>query len=219
MPMRFLKNGCPDHCRFERVHRLVQGSVENRHDYHQTASADSPCDNRWYDFPGIRLYGYHLATRLTDGGETAVLLGEKLLFAGIVASLAMAFLVFMMLRLSTNLERRLDRLIDQGKTRDIVPGRDFVGMGPLGDKLTALFNLLSKLNEQKTRKISAMQALAVFLVRKMDVLAIVTDIKGMVLYVSDDLLDERELKRQDVINTSVTDRLSMVWTYHIWRSS
>jgi hypothetical protein len=156
-------------------------------------------------FLAFGLYGYYLASRLTDGGEAVVLVGEKLLFAGITASLGTAFAIFMILFLATDLERRMDRLIDQGKTRDIVPGRDFVGLGPLGNKLTALFNLLGKLNEQKTRKISAMQALAAFLVRNMDVHALVTDIKGIIHYVSDDLLDEWELKRQDNINISVTE--------------
>jgi hypothetical protein len=147
-------------------------------------------------------HGYNLVTSLGDSGIETRLAAEEILFASIAAILIVVILAVILLRRAASLDKRLDRLIEQGRNSEIVPGRDFSTMGPLGDKLRDLFNLLSQSNYQKTRKISAMQALVIFLIRNQDQAIVICDSAGIVRYVSDVFLEKRQLTRVDVLDFS-----------------
>lgn len=145
-------------------------------------------------------HGYYLLTSLGDSGIETRLAAEEILFASIAAILFVVFLAVILLRRAASLDKRLDRLIEQGRNSEIVPGRDFSAMGPLGDKLKDLFNLLSQSNYEKTRKISAMQALVIFLIRNQDQAIAICDSAGILRYVSDIFLEKRQLTRVDVLD-------------------
>jgi PAS domain-containing protein len=152
-------------------------------------------------------HGYNLVTSLGDSGIETRLAAEEILFASIAAILIVVILAVILLRRAASLDKRLDRLIEQGRNSEIVPGRDFSTMGPLGDKLRDLFNLLSQSNYQKTRKISAMQALVIFLIRNQDQAIVICDSAGIVRYVSDVFLEKRQLTRVDVLDFSLSEAL------------
>lgn len=142
--------------------------------------------------------GYRL---MSAGG--LVVTGELFLFWGIITLLL--FLAFFMVTLvrSQSLDRRLDRLIDQGNRRDIVPGRDFQTLGKLGERLTTIFNQISRQNLMKGRKISAMTDLVEFLVRNSERPLAACDVMGTVQYVSETLDDFLELDRVEVIQKKI----------------
>ena len=148
---------------------------------------------------GMGIYGYQLTA--SESAASA----EKILFVGIVVAVVTITTMLAILRSAVSLDKRLDRLIEQGRNRDIVPGRDFSAFGPLGSKLNVLFNQLSETNLKKSRKISAMAALIEFLIRNQSIPVVVTDITGAVRYMSEEFLDRHKLGRAEILDENIED--------------
>lgn len=140
--------------------------------------------------------------RLMSEGDMKVA-GELFLFWGLITLLLFVLFFTAILVRSQSLDRRLDRLIEQGNRRDIVPGRDFQTLGKLGEKLTTVFNQISRQNLMKGRKISAMNDLVEFLVRNSERPIAACDVMGTIQYVSETLDDFLELDRVEVFQKKI----------------
>ena len=130
--------------------------------------------------------------------------GESFLFWNMVVFVAYLCAYLIIILRARSLDRRLDRLIAQGVRRDIVPGRDFQNnLGVIGDRLTTIFNQISRQNLMKTRKISAMHDLVEFLVRNSEKTILVCDVLGKIQYAGDNLDVVLNKERSELIGVSV----------------
>ncbi|MDF1567936.1 MAG: hypothetical protein P1P77_07945 [Spirochaetaceae bacterium] len=152
-------------------------------------------------------YGYQLFLSTGPSGDERRLAAEEILFASIVAVLIITLLTIILLRGAASLDKRLNRLIEQGRNSEILPERDFASMGALGGKLTDLFDLLGQSNHQKTQKISAMQALVVFLVRNQDEAVAICDSAGILRYTSDAFLEKHRLSKVEVLDAPLSEAI------------
>jgi len=145
---------------------------------------------------GLGVYGFTLL------GETR-LEAERFFYVALLAAILLVTLVLTGILKAEALDRRLNRLIAQGNSRDILPDRDFQALGSLGDKLAAIFAQVGRQNELKTRKISGLHDLVEFLVRNQDRPVAVCDASGIVRYANEEGGEAVETPRIDLIGESL----------------
>lgn len=135
---------------------------------------------------------------------------EIFLFWTVVAAIFLLLILIGVVTHAQSLNRRLDRLIEQGSRRDIVPGRDFQVLGILGERLTTIFNQVSRQNYLKSQKISAMRDLIEFLVRNEGQPVSVCDILGTIHYASDAMGAYLNTERLEILGQNIDELLPEV---------
>jgi|GEM_PF-4375490 len=148
----------------------------------------------------LGITGYLLMRNVGPGTNA-----ELFLFWSLVAILASFMASILMIARGLSLDRRLNRLIEQGGRRDITPGRDFLVLGKLGNKLRVIFEQISRQNSLKRLKISSMNGLVAFLVRNENTPISICNALGEIQYANESVEKFTKLERTDIVGARVQD--------------
>ena len=151
-------------------------------------------------FVGLGVTGYRL---IGESDPRA----ELFLYVSLVGAAAAVLLFTAGILRAEALDRRLDRLISRGTRKDILPGRDFAALGSLGEKLDIIFGQITRQNQLKSQKISALSDLVEFLVRNQERAVAVCDVGGTVRFMSDEWAEKTDSNRLEIIGESISGSL------------
>jgi hypothetical protein len=129
--------------------------------------------------------------------------GEWMLFLGIVSAVVLLTVLFIVNLRSRNILRELDRMIDLSRFGGFAPGTSVRKLGDFGEKIKLLYYQLNVQNEKKSLKISAQSNLIGFLVSNIELPLFVSNVMGMIVYVSKELTDKLEISRGEALNNRV----------------
>ena len=128
-------------------------------------------------FPGI--LGYILFRSAAGlSGDRARFLGEILLYVSLAGSIIAATVFGFIVYRNRNLLKELDRAVEMSLYTNFDPGGTISRMGPIGEKISALYKNLSQVSEMRSLKITALGALGDLLIGNIEFPAAVLDLEG-----------------------------------------
>ncbi len=129
---------------------------------------------------------------------------EEVLFVSLVVFAALIVIVFAAAGRTLYVSRELDKLIELSRLGDFSPEASVRKLGRIGEQIAMLYFRLNALNEKKSMKISAMSHLMDFLVANIGIPLFVTDVAGIIVYVSSQYTRRFNTERSEILRTSVS---------------
>ena len=130
---------------------------------------------------------------------------ENFIFASIVLFLILYLFLFDFIRKSSNILRKLDKIIGLSEygTRDI--SGHLKDLGILGEKVRYLLYHLNQLNEMKSLKISSLSGINSFLMSKVEEKIFILDYNGDIIDCGPRFPEMIGEKKEGVLNSNIND--------------
>ena len=135
---------------------------------------------------------------------------EQLLYAAICSGGFFILALVGLIGRTRFISRELDKLIELSRKGEFNPELSMRKLGAIGEKITLLYFRLNALNEKRSLKISAFSDLVQLLMSNIDIPAFVTDVSGVVLYVSGDGAARMGVNRSEILHRNVADLLPSI---------
>ncbi len=154
---------------------------------------------------GIGVFAYTSMTGSVELDRTELEnRAEEILFASLVAAAILVAVVAATAGRTLYVSRELDKLIELSRIGDFSPETSVRKLGRIGEQIAMLYFRLNALNEKKSLKISAMSHLMDFLTSNIGLPLFVTDVAGIIVYVSSKYTERFDVARSEVLHTSVS---------------
>lgn len=154
----------------------------------------------------VGVYAYQLIsvgipTAAGSGADSAAkTIGETILFASIVIASVIVLALAAILGRSLYLTRELDKIVGMSRYRDFSPEASLKKLGPIGDRLSALYHNANAISESKSLKISALTELNTFLVLNLPSPILIADLTGTIVHASRSFEEKVELTRNQLLD-------------------
>ena len=149
------------------------------------------------------VYGYRTMAGGGDASPEGKAEAERFLYIAIIGVSVIAVTFLFTAGRTLSLYRELDKMIELNKRGDFSPELSMKKLGSIGERITLLYFTLNSLNEKRSLKISSLSSLSEFLVDNVELPLFVTDVRGIILYVSRNFAESTEKNRTEVLNRSV----------------
>ena len=154
----------------------------------------------------VGVYGYHLiasgfgSSTTPQVASAAKTTAETVLFSAVVITCVVVLALAAILARSLYLTRELDKIAQMSRHQDFSPEASLRKLGPIGDRLNAVYHNANAISESKSRKISALSELNSFLVINQQTPLLVTDLTGKIIHASRSFEEKAGLSRNEVID-------------------
>lgn len=153
----------------------------------------------------LGLNGYITAqNRTLSTGQQLKYCAENSVFMSVNSVIAVLIIFFIMNRRSIHVLNELDKIAQLSRYGKHSTGDYLKKLGRLGEKIDTLFLELSRLNEMKSLKISALSNLNLFFLEQIQLKLFITDVTGRVLHCSRKFLDQMELDKSRIVGTNIS---------------
>ncbi|MBN2601565.1 MAG: hypothetical protein JXR87_06205 [Candidatus Marinimicrobia bacterium] len=125
---------------------------------------------------------------------------ENFIYYIIVLLIILTILFISMLVKSKNIFRELEKVIELSRQGKYSSGTQLKKLGRLGEKIIEINTHLDSLNEMKSLKISSMSNLVNFLLEKSEIPMLLLDAQGMIIKISQYLVEQMGIGEKDLIN-------------------
>jgi len=156
----------------------------------------------------LGVYGYLLVTQAAGADSTVVkVLAERMLFLGLLAAIAVVGFSAAVFIRSVRIHAALDRLVALSRLSGGFSGEPLSRLGELGTRISELYKHVTEVSEKKSQKISAISSLNQFLLNRIELKIVITDVAGRITQLSKPFVDEQESGRQDFLGLHVNQLL------------
>ncbi len=132
---------------------------------------------------------------------------ENFIFASIILVLIVFFFLLNFLRMSNNVLKRLDKMIELSSYGKYDVGEHLKTLGSLGERLSYLIFHLDKLNNMKSLKISSLSRMNDFLMQRSYEAVFLMDRYGHMIDCSPKLTETIGIQKNDLVDKNAIDVL------------
>jgi len=149
----------------------------------------------------IGIHGYVTFSEIETGNALSLkYFAENFIYYVIVLLIILTIIFVLMLLKSKNIFKELEKVIELSRQGKYSSGTQLKKLGRLGGKIIEINTHLNSLNEMKSLKISSMSNIVNFLLDKAEIPMLLLDAQGMIIKVSQYLIEQMEIGEKDLIN-------------------
>jgi transcriptional regulator with PAS, ATPase and Fis domain len=157
----------------------------------------------------ISIYGYFIVKSISQARDLELkYYAENFVYLAVIFTAAIILMYVYAFLNSRLIIRHLEKVSDVIRAGENQAGDYFKKLGPIGDKISAMFFDLSRLNESKSLKISALSNLNNFLADNINLVLFILDAAGSITNCSKKALLNLEKEKTAIVGKGVEDVVS-----------
>lgn len=157
----------------------------------------------------MSVYGYFIVRGIVQTRDLELkYYAENFIYLAVIFIAATILIYVYAFLNSRRLMRQLEKVSNVIRSGENEIGDYFKKLGPLGEKLSSLFIDLSRLNQSKSLKISALSNLNSFLADNIDLDLFILDATGRITYCSKRMLMDAEVEKAAIVDKNIEDVVS-----------
>lgn len=157
----------------------------------------------------MSVYGYFTVKGMSAGRDLELkYYAENFVYLAVIFIAATVLIYVYAFLNSRRLMKQLEKVSDVIRSGENEVGDHFRRLGPLGDKISALFFDLRRLGEAKSLKISALSNLNGFLADNIDLGLFILDVSGRITNCSKKMLTDSEMEKTAIVEKNIEDVVS-----------